>query len=119
MRDRRKTRALEQATRSARRAALVQHFASAFHDPPERHTRGTRGLAGTADQTTTEVTFELVVRRALRGDQHADELDAAARRVRLVPEHTVRRAVVQTEATRDARGQVLGAHVHGIGGVGR
>ncbi len=53
---------------------------------------------------------ETFIWRGIRRDEGADELDAPARRIGLVLEHPIGRAIVEAETARDAGGQVLGAH---------
>jgi hypothetical protein len=52
-------------------------------------------------------------RRRGRGHELADQLDATARRVRLLAEDAVGGAIVETQPARDARGEILGADVRG------
>src|SRR5438093_2409048 len=88
--------------------ALPQNLARAFHDPTERDSGGARRLARTAHQTGLEVTDSRLARRRRSRDDRADQLNASARRIGLVPEHAIGRAIVEAEATRDARREVLG-----------
>src|SRR5436309_7752592 len=88
--------------------ALPQHLARAFHDPTERHTGGACCLARTAHQARLEVTDSRLARRRRGRDDRADQLNASARRIGLVPEHAIGRAIVEAEAARDARREVLG-----------
>ena len=105
---------LERGTRE--RPAVVplpEDLARALHDPTERHTRRARGLTRAAHQTRFEMLDGRIARRGRARDDHADQLNASARRVRLVAQHPVRGAIVQAEAARDARREILGADVAG------
>jgi len=93
--------------------ALAQDLAGAFHDPTERHARGTRGLARAADEARLEMADGRLARRGRTRDDRADQLNASARRIRLVPQHSIGRAIVETEPARDARGEILGADMGG------
>src|SRR5438132_14113799 len=55
----------------------------------------------------------VVSRRCVSRDDRADQLNASARRVCLVAQHPVRGAIVQAEAARDARREILGAEMGG------
>ena len=92
---------------------LPQNLARSFHDPTERHTRRARGLTRAAHQTRFEMLDGGIARRGRARDDHTDQLNASARRVRLVAQHPVRGAIVQAEATRDARREILGADMGG------
>src|SRR5256884_1277959 len=54
-----------------------------------------------------------IARRGRARDDHTDQLNASARRVRLLAQHPVRGAIVQAEATRDASREILGADMGG------
>ena len=88
---------------------LAQNFTRAFHDPTERHSGGARGLARAAYQARLEVTDGRLAWQRRSRDDGADQLNASARRIGLVPEHAVGRAIVEAEAARDARREILGA----------
>ena len=60
-----------------------------------------------------EVTDGRFARRRRSRDDGADQLDASARRVRLLAEDAVRRTIVETQPARDARGEILGADMRG------
>jgi len=92
---------------------LPQNLARSFHDPTERHTRRARGLTRAAHQTRFEMLDGGIARRGRARDDHTDQLNASARRVRLVAQHPVRGAIVQAEATRDASREILGADMGG------
>ena len=92
---------------------LGEHFTRALHDPPERHAGRARGLARAAHQARIEMAGERRARRRGRGHELADELDATARRVRLLAEDAVGGAIVEAQPARDAGGEILGADVRG------
>ena len=92
---------------------LPQHLARAFHDPAERHAGRTRRLACATDQAGLEVLDGRRARRIGAPDDGADQLDPPTRRVGFVFEDAVGGAIVQAEATRDARGQILGTNMRG------
>ena len=105
---------LERGTRERPAAVpLPQDLARSLHDPTERHARRARGLTRAADQTRLEMLDGGVARRGGARDDRADQLNASARRVRLVAQHPVRGAIVQAEAARDARREILGADMGG------
>ena len=97
----------------ALRAALREHLSRALHDPAERNARRARGLARATDEARIEMSAERRGRRGGRRHEIADELDAPARRVRLLTEDAVRRAIVEAQPARDARGEILGADMRG------
>src|SRR5262249_44333305 len=77
--------------------------ARGFDDRTVLHTRGARGLTGTAVQAGEDVLSKVqVVRADLALVYLADLVDASTRRVRLVAQDAVRRAVVQTQPAMDA-----------------
>ena len=90
--------------------AILQDLARALHDPTERHTRWARGLARTAHQTRLEVIDGRVARRGRTRDDRADQLDPSARRVRLIAQDAIGRAIVEAETAGDTRREILGAH---------
>jgi glycolate oxidase len=93
--------------------ALAQDLARALHDPTERNSRRACGLARPADEARLEMPDGRFARRDRIRDDRADQLDASARRIRLIPEHAIGRAIVETEPARDARGEILGADAGG------
>jgi glycolate dehydrogenase FAD-linked subunit len=95
--------------------ALPQDLARAFHDPPERHARRTRGLARAADEARLQMPDRRFARRYGTRDDRADQLNAAARRISLVPQHAISRAIVETEPARDAGSEIFRADVGGRG----
>jgi glycolate oxidase len=102
--------------RSRQRAAVfafAQDLARAFHYPAERNTRRARGLARATHETRLQVIDGRLARGGRTGDHRANQLNASTRRVSLVPQHSIGGAIVETEPTRDARGEIFGAHVGG------
>jgi len=68
-------------------------------------------VVGTWSEVRAEVAGELIAHRRVSRHHLADELDAATRRVRLVVEDAIGRTVVQAQAARDARREVVRANV--------
>ena len=89
--------------------SLSQDLARALHDPTKGHARWTRGLARAADKARLKMLDGGLARCGRTRDDRADQLNASARRIGLVTQHAIRRAIVQTEPARDARGEILGA----------
>ena len=89
---------------------LAQHLARAFHDPAERHQRWTRCLARTADEARLQVIARRRAGRGGFGNQAANELDAAARRVGLVAQDAIRRAIVEAQTARDTHREIFVTH---------
>src|SRR2546429_971844 len=54
-----------------------------------------------------------IARRGRARDDHTDQLNASARRVRLLAQHPVRGAIVQAEPARDAGREIVGLDVSG------
>src|SRR2546425_2376624 len=107
IRDRVEHRANDRAVRFA----LPQDFARAFHDPAEGHARPARCLARTTAQARLEVPDRRRARRVSACHDAADQLNATARRVRLLTANAIGPAIVQTQATRDARGEIAWSHM--------
>jgi glycolate oxidase len=116
-RDREAPRTRHRVERGSRECAaifaLAKDLARAFHDPTERHTGRARGFAGAADEARLQMVDGRLARRGRTRDDRANELNTAARRISLVPQHSIGGAIVETEPTRDARGEILGADVGG------
>ena len=93
--------------------ALAQHLARAFHDPAERHAGRARGLAGAADEARLEMADGRLARRGGTRDDRSDELNASARRIRLVVQNAIGGAIVETQPARNAGGEILRADVGG------
>src|SRR5207237_6632972 len=105
---------LERGTRERPAAVpFPQNLARSLHDPAERNTRRARSLTRAAHQTRFEMLDGGIARHGRARDDRSDQLNASARGVRLVAQPPVRRAIVQAEAARDARREILGADMGG------
>ncbi len=109
IRDRIEHRAHDRAIRFA----LPQDLARAFHDPAEGDARRARCLARATDQARLEVPDHgrWGLRPPRTPHKLADQLNATARRVRLLTENAIGRAIVQAEPARDARGEIVGSYM--------
>ncbi len=94
-----------------RAPARTQVLAGALHDPAERYARRARGLARAAHEARLEVAGDRLGGWSVLRDHLADELDPAARRIGLVAEYAIRRAIVEAQTARDAGREVVAAHV--------
>ena len=108
VRDRAEADAEREAALPRHGGPLADDLARAFHETTEGNARGTHRLAGAADEAGVEVLDERWVGHAARRDERAHERDAAARGIRLVADDAKGRTVVEAEAARDARGELVG-----------
>src|SRR3989442_7422376 len=104
---------MERESRQERRLhSLVNDLAGSLHQPAERDAGGTRRLARATDQARVEMFDKGRVRRSTHRDERPHQRDPAAWRVRLIAQDAEGRAIVEAQAARDARRQLLGADRH-------
>ena len=77
-------------------------FAGGFGDAAILHAGGTSGLAGAAEQTKLQMLFEAIVQLDAPVGGSFDQMDSAARRLRLETSDAVGWTLVQTQAAVNA-----------------